>query len=153
MLAKLLTRPDVMKTGETDELLKHFAAQYDTMREDPQKLLISSGIVTTLVEVFKTGHRDDLLSRVDIIFKPILETQIKNKFIGKSTVLKKAKVNLAQRIGCIFLKPKVAKWRYQRGSRSLVQNLQSSGTQVITSENSEMKKEQDSSEDEDDLDD
>jgi hypothetical protein len=95
MLAKLLTRPDVVKTGETDELLKHFAAQYDTMREDPQKLLISSGIVTTLVEVFKTGHRDDLLSRVDIIFKPILETQIKNKFIGKSTVLKKAKVNLA----------------------------------------------------------
>jgi len=112
MLAKLLTRPDVVKTGETDLLLKCFAEQYDAIKEDPSKLLISSGIVTTLVEVFKTGHRDDLLSRVDIIFKSILECQIKNKFIGKSTVLKKAKVNLAQRIGCIFLKPKVAKWRY-----------------------------------------
>ena len=41
----------------------------------------------------------------------------------KSLVIKKARVNLAQRIGCIFLKQKVAKWRYQRGSRSLAMNL------------------------------
>lgn len=37
----------------------------------------------------------------------------------KSTIIRKNKVKLAQRIGCIFLKPKVAKWRYQRGSRTL----------------------------------
>lgn len=43
--------------------------------------------------------------------------------MNKSTHLRKAKVNLAQRIGMIFLKPKVAKWRYQRGVRSLAQNL------------------------------
>jgi hypothetical protein len=112
MLAKLVTRPDVVKTGETDAILKEFACQFDEMREDPTKLQSSTGIVLTLVEIFKTGHRDDLLSRVDLIFKPILEVPVKNKFISKSTILKKAKTNLAQRIGCIFLKPRVAKWRY-----------------------------------------
>ena len=72
MLAKLLTRPDVVKTGETDAVLKGFADQYDAIREDGTKLLVLSGIVTSLVEIFKTGHRDDLLQRVNIIFKPIL---------------------------------------------------------------------------------
>lgn len=30
--------------------------------------------------------------------------------------------------GLTFLKPKVAKWRYSRGSRSLVTNLSKTGT-------------------------
>mmetsp|Transcript_22679 Transcript_22679/g.30268 ORF Transcript_22679/g.30268 Transcript_22679/m.30268 type:complete len:137 (-) Transcript_22679:2678-3088(-) len=52
----------------------------------------------------------------------------------KSSHIKKGKVNLAQRIGCIFLKPKIASWRYQRGHRSLAQNLASSGVaaQIIS---------------------
>jgi hypothetical protein len=32
-------------------------------------------------------------------------------------------IKLMQRIGMIFLKPKLAPWRYQRGSRSLAENL------------------------------
>jgi len=42
---------------------------------------------------------------------------------------------MAQRIGCIFLKPKLAAWRYQRGHRSLTQNLANSGVaaQIISS--------------------
>lgn len=51
----------------------------------------------------------------------------------KSSVIKKARVNLAQRIGCIFLKPKVAKWRYQRGSRSLAHNLTGATSGIISS--------------------
>lgn len=39
--------------------------------------------------------------------------------MAKSSIIRKSKVKLAQRIGCIFLKPKVAAWRYQRGSRTL----------------------------------
>jgi hypothetical protein len=57
------------------------------------------------------------------VFEKVISPQIKNKFNAKSTVLKKAKANLAQRLGCTFLKPKVAKWRYSRGSRSLAANL------------------------------
>lgn len=95
---------------------------------------MAGGIMQTLVEVFKTGHRDDLITRVKFLFEPILKSTSTNKFMQKSSNLKKAKVNLAQRIGCIFLKPKVAKWRYQRGHRSLTQNLMDSGVtaQIIS---------------------
>jgi tubulin-specific chaperone D len=71
-----------------------------------------SGILQTLTEVFKIGHRIDLLPRVDTVFDPILKSEVKGKFMAKSTNLRKYKVQLAQRIGCIFLKPKVTKWRY-----------------------------------------
>lgn len=82
-----------------------------------------SGILQTLTEILKAGHREDLLPRVDIIFDPILKSEIKNKFMARSTNLRKYRVQIAQRIGLVFLKPKVVKWRYQRGFRSLQQNL------------------------------
>ncbi len=78
-----------------------------------------SGILQTLNEIFKSGHREDLLGRVDIVFDAVLKSDIKNKFMSKSTNLRKYRVQIAQRIGCVFLKPKVVKWRYQRGFRSL----------------------------------
>lgn len=112
LLAKLITRPDVVKTGETDLILNQLAVEYQTVINDAKQMFTASGILQTFVEIFKTGHRDDLLPRVVTIFDPVLKTEAKNKFMNKSTNLKKARVNLAQRIGCIFLKPKVAKWRY-----------------------------------------
>ena len=82
-----------------------------------------SGILHTIVEIFKTGHRADLLPRINTVFDPVLRAETKNKFMKKSTILCKMRANLAQRIGLIFLKPIVAKWRYQRGFRSLQDNL------------------------------
>ena len=78
-----------------------------------------TGVLQALVEVFKVGHREDFLDKIDILFEPVLNSEITNKFMKKSTNLRKLKVKLAQRIGCIFLKPKVATWRYKRGSRTL----------------------------------
>jgi len=112
LLAKLLTRPDVVKSGETDLALNELAIEYQSAKDDANAMFRISGILQTFVEIFKTGHRDDLLQRVNTVFDPILKSEIKNKFMNKSTHLRKAKVNLAQRIGMIFLKPKVAKWRY-----------------------------------------
>jgi len=86
-------------------------------------MFLLSGIMLSLVEIFKTGHRDDLLPRIKTVFDPILKTEIKNKFIQNSTIIRKNKAQLAQRIGLIFLKPRLAKWRYQRGFRSLETNL------------------------------
>lgn len=37
---------------------------------------------------------------------------------------------LIQRIGMIFLPPRVASWRYQRGQRSLVNNLAGKGSNI-----------------------
>lgn len=112
LLAKLLTRPDVIKSGETDFFLNYLAVEYQQTKDDAAQMFLVSGILQTLTEIFKVGHRQDLLPRVDTVFDPILRTEVKNKFMAKSTNLRKYKVQLAQRIGCIFLKPKVAKWRY-----------------------------------------
>jgi len=49
----------------------------------------------TLVEIYKVGHREDLLPRVQTIFEPILKGVVKNKFMNKSTNLRKYKTNLA----------------------------------------------------------
>ena len=51
-----------------------------------------SGILQTLTEILKAGHREDLLPRVDIIFDPILKSEIKNKFMARSTNLRKYRV-------------------------------------------------------------
>jgi hypothetical protein len=40
------------------------------------------------------------------------------------TLTRKLLIKLIQRIGLTYLPPRVATWRYQRGSRSLMQNLQ-----------------------------
>jgi len=96
LLAKLITRPDVVKSGEADRFLKEMAANYEAVMDDAKnKPFAAAGILQTLVEVFKTGHRDDLLSRVDIVFDPVLKTEQKSKFMKKSTILMKARVNLA----------------------------------------------------------
>ena len=71
------------------------------------------------MEILKIGHRDDFLSMIDILFEPILQYEVQSKFMKKSLVIRKNRVKLASRIGCIFLKPKVAAWRYQRGQRNL----------------------------------
>jgi len=55
----------------------------------------ASGILSTLTEILKAGHREDLLPRVDIIFDPILKTEIKNKFMSRSSNLRKYRVQIA----------------------------------------------------------
>lgn len=40
------------------------------------------------------------------------------------TIVRKLATKLLQRLGTTFLPPKVAKWRYKRGCRSLLVNLQ-----------------------------
>lgn len=111
-MSKLITRPDVIKSGETDMLLNQLAVEYIQSKDDANQMVLATGILLTLVEIFKVGHREDLLPRINTVFDPILKAEVKNKFLQKSTILRKLKVKLAQRIGCIYLKPIVAKWRY-----------------------------------------
>ena len=119
LFSKLLTRPDVLKQGETETLLKRLAADYLECKEDTQKTFKCLGCLQTFVEVFKIGHRDDFLSKISLVFEPVLQTPIENKYMTASTILRKNKVKLAQRIGCIFLKPRITSWRYKRGTRTL----------------------------------
>ena len=112
MLGNLMSRPDVVKSGETDLFLTQMTIEYDTICNDPKKLFHVTGLLQNFVEILKTGHRDDLMSRITKVFEQVLKRQVTDKQMLKSTNIKKCKVKIAQRLGCIFLKPKVAKWRY-----------------------------------------
>ncbi|XP_064617512.1 tubulin-specific chaperone D-like [Liolophura sinensis] len=122
MLSHFLTRPDV-KSQRLEEtldwaLVTLSKADYTTM----QGMTHASGILRMLALLFKQGKREDLLSSAPTILHAIDECKL---MISTSTVLTKLSVKLVQRLGLIFLKYRVAAWRYQRGSRSLAENLKS----------------------------
>eukprot|EP00058_Branchiostoma_floridae_P020624 XP_002606114.1 hypothetical protein BRAFLDRAFT_88024 [Branchiostoma floridae] len=79
----------------------------------------------------------------------VLKTLVSLKLeTSKNTLLRKLAIKLVQRIGLTFLKTRLASWRYQRGSRSLAENLQVGGQGPVAKETVAMKDE----EDEDDYD-
>lgn len=80
------------------------------------------GPLIAIASILKHGKREDLLPYAHKLLKWVLEQDfetssdfLKNKFYMK----------IIQRLGLIFLPPKIAQWRYNRGSRSLQTNLQS----------------------------
>ncbi|KAF9165644.1 hypothetical protein DFQ26_009656 [Actinomortierella ambigua] len=83
------------------------------------------GILSTLCWIFKLAQREVLLPIAADVETILADTESRENFSSNASV-KKLIVKLSQRVGLCLLKPRVAAWRYQRGSRSLVANLQSS---------------------------
>lgn len=96
-------------------------------------LFLVMGVIQTLVHVFKAGARTNLINLVscmETIWKHciLLAQDPSNQSANERTknqpmVLRKLLVKLFARVGCAHLKPRIAEWRYQRGSRSLLENL------------------------------
>lgn len=81
---------------------------------------IHYGVLAAVAAVLKHGKRDDLLP-----FAPkLLEWVTTQNYKQHSAMLvRKYGVKMVQRIGLTFLRPRVASWRYTRGSRSLAVTL------------------------------
>lgn len=114
VIAKLLTRPDIMQRG----LLKSFLDWSITLTTTDQEFL-KLGSLYTVVQMFTHGTRSELLGLVKATSKFLEHSSASNTF------LRQLKVKLAGRIALCQLKPVVANWRYARGSRSLLTNLSS----------------------------
>lgn len=86
------------------------------------------GILHCLSQIFKKGHRHNILPCASVILSPclIVSTQ------PNQTLTRKLLTKLFQRLGLTFLPPRVAAWRYQRGSRSLVENMLQCGVGAST---------------------
>ena len=79
------------------------------------------GILFSLCSIYKCEARALLfptLPKAFECFQLISSPQISN-----NSLLRKLMCKLCQRIGLCFMKPRVAKWRYERGFRSLNHNL------------------------------
>ena len=114
------------------------------MPSEPPSIFLVMGILQTLSAIFKSGHRSNLLSTqqklrgIETLWEQcILVAEGK---LGGSMILRKLLVKLFARIGCAYVPPRVATWRYQRGKRSLVENLLKGGvSQPMTENDSKVK--------------
>ncbi|GBG28544.1 Tubulin-specific chaperone D [Hondaea fermentalgiana] len=155
-LARLLTRPDMESVhlegflnwaADTLEDVSDRREGGESRSEDP---FLITGIFHALVEIFKHGHREKLLSHIPVIFSRVL--RISNRDGQVSSLERKLTVKLVQRAGLNFLPPRVVKWRYQRGQRSLLQNLAKSAPAADADGSHEHEHNEDLEEDEDDAD-
>ncbi|XP_038066750.1 tubulin-specific chaperone D-like [Patiria miniata] len=120
MIAKFLTRHDVKQEqlpSFLDWCLRSLTeTKYDTMIG----MTFLSGLLYTLASLFKIGKREDLVEYAPVILERLVACQM---FDSNNTQLHKLAMKLIQRLGLTFLRARTAVWRYQRGSRSLADNL------------------------------
>ena len=127
-MASLLARPDVPITfcnkflDWSLEVINEKCNDHGHMY-----MFLKMGIVQALALLFKIAPRTKLLydsaeqmARLWEALILILEEDDKNR--RPSLVLRKLLIKLFSRIGCAYLPPKIANWRYQRGQRSLSVN-------------------------------
>ena len=125
-LSSLLTRPDM----ENLLLAQFFYYSCQTLSNWTEKgndviteLTTNSfhviGVLQTIAQIFKKGERNKLLSHSDELLSQCLAISSQTNQVK----IRKLTVKLIQRIGMAFLPPRVARWRYQRGKRSLADNL------------------------------
>lgn len=113
--ARFLTRSDVKEV--------HLANFIDWACQ----IIISSetgwekfGPLASLASVLKHGKREDLLPHAPTILNCISESNCYEDYYRLSG---KYAMKITSRIGLTYLKVKVASWRYSRGSRCLIANL------------------------------
>ena len=84
---------------------------------DVRGMVALTGVLAALAAVFKLGKRQDLLEHAP----PLLEKLDACGFAKcPNTLLRKLSAKLVTRLGLVFLEPRLAPWRYQRGNRHLL---------------------------------
>ncbi|XP_069866100.1 tubulin-specific chaperone D-like [Dipodomys merriami] len=130
LVSKFITRPDVRErkmASFLDWSLCTLAHSFQTA----DGIIATDGTLQALAQIFKHGKREDCLPYASTVLQCLDRCRLPE---CSQTRLRKLGVKLVQRLGLTFLKPKVATWRYQRGSRSLAANLK-----LCTQDQSEQK--------------
>ena len=115
-VSSLLTRPD-MQSVFLHDYLQWSVEIVDKFVEfrDPKYQFLYLGSLHSLAQIFKKGHREKLLSFVELVWSSISKAFEKAEQISERKFLAK----ILQRIGMTLLPVREASWRYQRGKRSL----------------------------------
>jgi hypothetical protein len=89
--------------------------------QKPMRLL---GSLKCIAAIFKYGKREDLLPYTSATLATLLGDNDKALCAElQLTLVRKFQVKILQRVGMAFFKVKIAAWRYQRGSRILLENV------------------------------
>ena len=125
-LSSLLTRPDMDNTVLSSFFM--YACSVTKLWTEKGKnatleVAASSfeviGVLQTVAQIFKKGERGRLLLNAPTMLAQCVAIASQTNQVK----VRKLSIKLIQRIGMTFLPPRVASWRYQRGQRSLSQNL------------------------------
>jgi tubulin-specific chaperone D len=122
-LASWLARPDLEKThlNEFIHWSKNVLSEFSAGRR--RDVFLPMGAIHTIVTILKvsTGDRRTL---VDLMMPVLWESTLRISERNASDLLfRKLLIKWWTRLGCACLPPRVAPWRYQRGSRSLTENV------------------------------
>ncbi|KAA0148977.1 hypothetical protein FNF29_06261 [Cafeteria roenbergensis] len=92
-------------------------------------VFVVTGVLAAIVRAFKHGQRDSLADAAGEAFCRISQVAAseQGQLLRSSASLRRLLVKLSQRTGLVYLPPRVASWRYQRGQRSLLDNLRGAG--------------------------
>ncbi|XP_063705548.1 tubulin-specific chaperone D [Culicoides brevitarsis] len=114
--AKFLIRAD-MKDVYLEKFLEWVCAEHDSES-------IGHGQLSAIASILKHGKREDLEAYTGKLLSWITKMGYRD---GNDFLKYKFYLKIIQRLGLVFLPPKVAVWRYQRGTRSLAMNLDKGG--------------------------
>ncbi|KAG7460255.1 hypothetical protein MATL_G00219380 [Megalops atlanticus] len=120
LVSKFVTRPDVKLRRLGDFLDWSLAMLSQANDLTMEGTVVLDGVLQSLAQLFKHGKREDFLQYAPTVLRCVDRRHLAD---SKQAMLRKLGVKLVQRLGLTFLKPRLAKWRYQRGSRSLAANL------------------------------
>ncbi|XP_058417962.1 tubulin-specific chaperone D isoform X6 [Diceros bicornis minor] len=121
LVSKFVTRPDVKQKKMAGFLDWSLCTLARSSFQTIEGVIAMDGTLQALAQIFKHGKREDCLPYAATVLACLDGCRLPD---SNQTLLRKLGVKLVQRLGLTFLKPKVAKWRYQRGCRSLAANLQ-----------------------------
>ncbi|KAM4531066.1 tubulin-specific chaperone D [Odontesthes bonariensis] len=120
LVSKFMTRPDVKKKRLGEFLDWSLTTISQASGQTMKDIMALNGALQSLAKLFKHGKRDDLLQYVPTVLQCLEQKHLSE---SSEAMVRKLGVKLIQRLGLTFLKPRLAAWRYQRGSRSLTANL------------------------------
>ncbi|CAH8437222.1 unnamed protein product [Dicrocoelium dendriticum] len=120
LLARLVTRPDIVQTHLHPTvswcLEQLLSADYKTSHG----LLLVCGLLRAVANICKIGRRNEVLPLAPVILHTVSQIPCT---ANKGTLLSHLETKLLQRVGLLFCPPRSMKWQYQRGCRSLADNL------------------------------
>uniref|UniRef100_A0A8C2ZQL7 Tubulin-specific chaperone D n=1 Tax=Cyclopterus lumpus TaxID=8103 RepID=A0A8C2ZQL7_CYCLU len=123
LVSKFMTRPDVILKCLGGFLDWSLTTISQTNDQSMRNIMVLDGalIPTDTIDVFY------------LFPAPAILQCLEQKHLPESSqaMLRKLGVKLIQRLGLTFLKPRLAIWRYQRGSRSLAANLSMSQSTAV----------------------
>ncbi|KAI9485376.1 MAG: armadillo-type protein [Benjaminiella poitrasii] len=117
LIARLLSRQDL----NNDHLIPYIEWTKIRLSSDAD-VFETTGILQSLCITYQLAPREVLLPSLDNTIVPLLTMPFFDRF-ANNAIIRKFHMKLTQRVGLCYLKPKIAFWRYQRGNRSLRQNL------------------------------